>query len=49
MIYLAIPIVEFVEIVDRLPRMHPGLLFALIFVALPILWWLTRYRSVIRR
>lgn len=31
---VAVPIVEFVGIEDRLPRLHPGLLASALFVAL---------------
>lgn len=42
---IAVPVVEFVGIEDRLPRLHPGLLFSGILVALLLLvLFLMRYR-----
>ena len=40
---LAFPIVEFVDVADRLPHLHPGLLSA-IFVAALVLVLVVTYR-----
>lgn len=41
---LAYPAVEFVEIGDRMPDMHPGLLASTITLALLVLFGLWAYR-----
>lgn len=41
---VAVPIVEFVDIEDRLPRLHPGLLASALFVTLLFFYVLLRYR-----
>ncbi|MFQ5657673.1 MAG: hypothetical protein ACE5G5_09050 [Candidatus Methylomirabilales bacterium] len=41
---MAYPAVEFVEIEERLPHLHPGLLASTIFVALLVLLALWAYR-----
>ena len=41
---LAYPAVEFVEIEERLPHLHPGLLASMIVVALLVLFALWGYR-----
>lgn len=40
----AVPVIEFVNIADRLPQLHPGLLASTIFVALLALLVLWAYR-----
>jgi hypothetical protein len=41
---VAVPVVEFVGIEDRLPRLHPGVLASALFVALLFFYVLMRYR-----
>ena len=46
---IAVPIVEFVGIEDRLPRLHPGLLASALLVALLFFSVFMRYRWRIPR
>ncbi len=41
---VAFPVVEFVDIEDRLPQLHPGVLFSAVFAALLALVVLISYR-----
>lgn len=42
---VAVPLVEFANIADRLPELHPGLLASAIFAALLAMLALWAYRS----
>ncbi|MFQ5989590.1 MAG: hypothetical protein ACE5K9_06725 [Candidatus Methylomirabilales bacterium] len=42
---LAFPVVEFVDIGDRLPFIHPGLIFSATVVAVVLLFVFIAYRS----
>jgi len=40
----AFPVVEFVDVADRLPHLHPGLLASAIFVAVLVFMIVMAYR-----